>query len=195
MWFILSATVINGSSFMLECRGSNGLTVAPRILCSHALFSHIWHYLLVWCSFLNPFVGHRLLNHSLMIRLCLILMDSSNEANHIFLRIRKAKVVLNSFMLNSDLASLVWWNWSVNFSRAASTNIGAYFTCRLDAFIVHSGLIGGVLHPSLWSSKVWETPVTMTCGIELSILIGSKDFQKAWILFEPISDLFRHRLI
>jgi hypothetical protein len=197
MRFILNTitAVINGCSFMLEGRRSNGLTVASWILCCHTLFSHIRHYLLVWCSILNSFVGHCLHYHCLLRIRSVILMDSSNEANHIFIWIRKAKVILNRFILNSFLASLVWWDRSVNFPRAASADIRASFTCRLDAFIVHSRLIDHVLHASLLNSKMWKTPITVTCGIELGILIRSKDFQKTWILFESISDLFWHLLI
>lgn len=197
IYFILSAitAVINGSSFMLERWGSNWLPIPSWIFCSHAFFSHIRNYLLIRCPILNLFVRHCLLNHALVIRLGMTLVDSSNEANHIFLWIRKAEVVLNSFILNSILASLVWWNRAVNLSRAASADIGTDFTCCLDALIVHFGLVDYVLNPSLWNSKVWETPITVTCRIELGILIGSKDFQKAGILFEPISDIFRHWLI
>lgn len=122
-------------------------------------------------------------------------MDPRYKTYYVFLRVWKTEVVLNGFIFNRILTPTVWCYWSVKFSGTTCAHVWAFFTSRMDAFIVHLGLISNLLNPSLRNSKIGKAPITVTCGIKLSVLIRAHYFQKARVLFKTISDLFWHWLI
>jgi len=102
-------------------------------------------------------------------------MDPKYETHHILLGIRKTKVVLNSLLLNFALASTVRRERSIKLSRTTRAYIGTHFTSCLYTHIVKLVVIY-LINFSLRAMEVRETPITVVCWIELSILIGTKDF-------------------